>query len=205
MYHFLGDSKVSLSVIWQILISSFLISIETFYFVKKQNKEKFGNKIRRFRNRENMWWAWPFADTDLQIFCNELAVATRPGGCQFRSRWKSSTLNCSTHQDLVSGKTKNKFLIFTKFATNQTMSFYKSQNVLCWSTFLIQTKNQIVSCFQNCSEIIYIRKQCFNKNFFWNLRLKAENLQMFLRSLDQWKVRTIFETKWLFNLFLEVS
>ena len=44
---------------------------------------------------------------------------------------------------------------------------------------------------------------------FWNSRLKAENLQNFWDHLNnlfkQWKVRTIFGNRMLFNLFLEVS
>ena len=44
---------------------------------------------------------------------------------------------------------------------------------------------------------------------FWNLRLKAENLQKKLDHqnilFEQWKVRPIFGTECFFNLFLEVS
>ena len=42
------------------VILVFLISIENFYLVGKQSKEIFVEKIRRFRNGENMWWAWPW-------------------------------------------------------------------------------------------------------------------------------------------------
>ena len=42
------------------VLSAFLITIENFCLVEKQNKENFVKKIRRFRNRENMWWAWPW-------------------------------------------------------------------------------------------------------------------------------------------------
>ena len=33
--------------------------LQNFCLVEKQNKENFVKKFRRFRNRENMWWAWP--------------------------------------------------------------------------------------------------------------------------------------------------
>ena len=41
------------------MINNYLISIENFYLVKKQKGENFVEKIRRFKNREKMWWAWP--------------------------------------------------------------------------------------------------------------------------------------------------
>ena len=41
-----------------------------------------------------------------------------------------------------------------------------------------------------------------NEKNFWNSRLKAENLQIFW---DQWRVRTIFGNRMLFNLFLELE
>ena len=41
------------------LMSRTRYSIENFYLVEPQNKENFVKKICTFRNRENMWWAWP--------------------------------------------------------------------------------------------------------------------------------------------------
>ena len=49
--------RLPLAILW------FLISLENFYLVEKTKQRKFREKIRRFRNRENMWWAWPFVVT----------------------------------------------------------------------------------------------------------------------------------------------
>ena len=56
MFHFLESCKVSFSV----MINSY---IGSFYLNRKlepcQKPKKNSEKIRSFRNRKNMWWAWP--------------------------------------------------------------------------------------------------------------------------------------------------
>ena len=43
------------------LLKSFLLYEKQLYWhlVEKENKENFAKFFCRFRNRENMWWAWP--------------------------------------------------------------------------------------------------------------------------------------------------
>ena len=50
----LKDCKVSFSL----MINSYT---EIFDLNRKTKQRKFRKKNRRFRNRENMWWAWPVA------------------------------------------------------------------------------------------------------------------------------------------------
>ena len=73
---------------------------------------------------------------------------------------------------------------------------------------------EMVLCYQNCFDLLWEKIDLVIEKNFWNSRLKAENLQKNLRSLEQfiqtvkgqtvW-LRTIFETECFFNLFLEVS
>jgi hypothetical protein len=91
-----------------------------------------------------------------------------------------------------------------------------------WSTFITQLiirfhseliyseirvccmfESRLVFCYQNCSDLLWEKKivLVIKKNF-WNLRLKAENLQNFWDHLNnlfkQWKVRTIFGNRMFF-------
>ena len=52
-HKYLEGCKVSFFIMIQYVI-------ENFYLVQKQNKGNFVEKFCRFRNRENMWWAWPW-------------------------------------------------------------------------------------------------------------------------------------------------
>ena len=57
--------------------------------------------------------------------------------------------------------------------------------------------------------LTYCEKTMAIKKNFWNLRLKAENLQTFCNHKNnifkQWKVTTVFVIEWFFNLLLDVS
>ena len=59
-------------------------------------------------------------------------------------------------------------------------------------TFFLQT---MVFRYQNCSDLLWDKNVLVIKKNFWNLRLKAKNLQNFWDHLNnlfkQWKVRTI--------------
>ena len=61
---------------------------------------------------------------------------------------------------------------------------------------------QMVFCYQNCSDLRWERIVLVIEKNFWNLRLKAENFQNFWDHLNnlfkQWKVRTIFGNRMLF-------
>ena len=49
-------------------VYEFLISIGNFYLMQKNKTRKISwKKNRRFRNRENMWWAWPKSDSVVVI------------------------------------------------------------------------------------------------------------------------------------------
>ena len=67
----------------------------------------------------------------------------------------------------------------------------------------------IVFCFQNCSDLLLEKNVLLIKKIFWNLKLKAENMQNFWdhknNLFEQWKVKNNFWNRILFNLFLEVS
>ena len=62
---------------------------------------------------------------------------------------------------------------------------------------------KIVLTYREKKNVLMIKKNV------WNSRLKTENLQNFWdhwnNLFKQWKVRTIFGNRMLFNLFLEVS
>ena len=46
---------------------------------RKTKKRKFREKNRCFRNRENVWWAWPFSFCNSSFsFCNELQFLQTP-------------------------------------------------------------------------------------------------------------------------------
>ena len=67
---------------------------------------------------------------------------------------------------------------------------------------------EMVFCFHNCSELLWEKKIVIEKNF-WNLRLKAENLQFFvitgtIYSNSERSVQ-FFEQHAVFNLLLEIS
>ena len=70
----------------------------------------------------------------------------------------------------------------------------------CYKCYFV-TKIVLTYCEKKIVPVI-------EKNF-WNSRLKAENLQNFWdhwnNLFKQWKFRTIFGNRMLFNLFLEVS
>ena len=68
---------------------------------------------------------------------------------------------------------------------------------------------EMVFCYQNCSGLQWEKIGLeFQKNF-WNLRLKAENLQNFeiIRTIHSQSGRSdqFLVTEWFFNLFLGVS
>ena len=63
----LEGCKVSFSVIINSYIDIFDLNRKLLPNAEKQNKENFVKKNRRFRNRENMWWAWPKSDSVVVI------------------------------------------------------------------------------------------------------------------------------------------
>ena len=64
------------------------------------------------------------------------------------------------------------------------------------------TTKLLVFCNQNCSDLLWEKIVLLIQKNFWNLRLKAENLQTFWDHLNnlfkQWKVRTISGNRMLF-------
>ena len=46
-------------------------------------------------------------------------------------------------------------------------------------------EEKIVFCYQNCSDLMWEKIDLVIEKNFWNSRLKAENLNFFLRSLEQ--------------------
>ena len=58
MFHFLEGCKVSFSVMINSYISIFDLNRKLLP-CRKITQRNFPEKNRRFRNRENMWWAWP--------------------------------------------------------------------------------------------------------------------------------------------------
>ena len=112
------------------------------------------------------------------LFCTVLFFATK---------WKSIKFSIASRKEIVGQNFKS--------GMQQAMA-------LCsgftdeWSRHKFP---DLVFCFQNCSDLLWEKK--IEKNF-WTSRLKAENLQKnwdHLNNLfEEWKVRTIFETKCLF-------
>ena len=71
--------------------------------------------------------------------------------------------------------------------------------------YLVKTQeHKVVFCYQNCSDPLWKKIVLVTEINFWNLRLKAENLQNFCDLLNnlfkQWKVRTIFGNRKPFEL-----
>ena len=71
------------------------------------------------------------------------------------------------------------------------------------SNFLMSKLNQgLLFCYQNCSDLLWEKIVLVIEKNFWNLRLKAENLQNFWDHSNslfkQWNVRTIFGNRMLF-------
>ena len=60
MLHFLEGCKASFFVNINSYIGIFDLNRKLLN-CKKRNKKKIVKKIRRFRNPENMWWAWPLS------------------------------------------------------------------------------------------------------------------------------------------------
>ena len=66
---------------------------------------------------------------------------------------------------------------------------------------------EMVFCYQNCSDLLWEKNVLVIGKNFWNSRLKAETLQNFWDCKNnlskQWKVRTIFGNRILFQLVPE--
>ena len=63
-------------------------------------------------------------------------------------------------------------------------------------------EEEMVFCYQNCSDLLWEKIVLVIEKNFWNSRLKAENFQNFWNHFNnlfkQWKVRTIFGNRMLF-------
>ena len=57
--------------------------------------------------------------------------------------------------------------------------------IICYIQFFPLTTESTVFCYQNCSDILWEKIVLVIKKNFWNSRLKAENLNFLLRSLEQ--------------------
>ena len=68
--------------------------------------------------------------------------------------------------------------------------------------FFVPSIKEMVFCYQNCSDLLWEKIVLVIEKNFWNLRLKAENLQKIWdhknNLFKQWKVRTIFGNRMFF-------
>ena len=74
-----------------------------------------------------------------------------------------------------------------------------------------EDKKQMVFYYQNCSDLLWEKIVLVIEKFFWNLRLNAENLQIFWDHLNDWTICSNSERseqflvkECFFTFFLEV-
>ena len=135
--------------------------------MSRTNKENFVEKIRRFRNRENMWWAWPLGrGFKVVIFCQT------PNFLYHRNSWKIiesfnfvfSKFEFCYDLKLSLGTFEN-FRFFPLQKLQSYTMFYFWWNIPTFWLFFVIFGVNMVQCLKNDVRFVY----------FCNLRLRSRN------------------------------
>ena len=92
------------------------------------------------------------------------------------------------------------FLLICYFYTLVKSTIYILYSRLILRRFRVDTNAYMVFCYQNCSDLLWDKIVLVIEKNFWNLRLKAKNLQKDHQNnlFEQWKDRTFFVNRMLF-------
>ena len=128
--------------------------------------------------------------------------------------YKSFHIFCLVSQLIIKEKRKERgdFIIEKSFVPSKQLFalcklFFSSSNCSFFTCQCLTYNTKMVFCYQNCSDQLWEKNVLAIEIFFWNSRLKTNNLQTFWdhknNLFKQLKVRTIFATEWFstFNRF----
>ena len=109
------------------------------------------------------------------IFTRIVLLVGRRSQCQ--SSWRKGVENSAKE---VLNSVRTSWLVLSHSA------HCKSNNCKLQTKMVCNLCNsKMVFCYQDCSDLLWEKIVLVIENFFWNSRLKAENLHNFLRSLEQ--------------------